>query len=211
MTSGNVIEEGVCLRYSRLWVWTGVTAAVAIAAVACVRPAGRESAGGSLDVSSVHAFGEESPLLLEDDDSAETVAPATGPVADNSRCHVCHINFADEELAVEHARADVGCETCHGPSDAHCNDEDNITPPDVMFPVARINPTCMGCHPRDEISILPHRAWLNGTAPEGKRHCTGCHGDHRIGYRTRRWDKVTGELIQDDKVRVIADDPVKEQ
>jgi len=45
---------------------------------------------------------EEPPLLLEDEE--------TGPVADNSRCHVCHINYADEALAVTHARANIRCE-----------------------------------------------------------------------------------------------------
>lgn len=32
--------------------------------------------------------------------------------------------------------------------------------------------------------------------------CTDCHGEHRLGYRTRKWDKVTGELIKDDRVRM---------
>ena len=67
---------------------------------------------------------EDPPLLLEDEE--------TGPAADNSRCHVCHINYSDEALAVTHARANISCEQCHGASDAHCSDEDNITPPDII-------------------------------------------------------------------------------
>jgi hypothetical protein len=54
---------------------------------------------------------DEPPLLLEDGNDEE-LPPPEGPVADNSRCHVCHINYADEELAVEHARANISCEQC---------------------------------------------------------------------------------------------------
>ena len=62
---------------------------------------------------------EEEPLLLSDESEKGTVAGG----ADNSRCHVCHINFSQEELAVAHARAAIGCAGCHGASDAHIADE----------------------------------------------------------------------------------------
>jgi len=136
---------------------------------------------------------EKPLLLLEEGTDAQDVAPQAGPVADNSRCHVCHINYQDEQLAVVHARANIGCEKCHGSSDAHCGDEDNITPPDIMYPAERVNSFCKDCHPT---------AKLGG----GKKYCTDCHGDHRLGYRTRRWDKTTGKLIEDDKVRMLSDE-----
>jgi hypothetical protein len=144
---------------------------------------------------------EDPPLLLEDGNDQEP----EGPMADNSRCHVCHINYADEELAVQHARADISCEQCHGSCDAHCSDEDNITPPDIMYPLEKINSFCMSCHPKDAIDTQPHEALLAGTATENK-YCTDCHGTHRLEYRTRRWDKTTGELTEDDKVRVTTDE-----
>jgi hypothetical protein len=149
---------------------------------------------------------QEPPLLLEDNSEAEDDFPApTGPVADNSRCHVCHMNYEVEELAVLHARANIGCEQCHGASDAHCSDEDNITPADIMYPAAKINPSCMECHPRENIDIEPHEPLLAGIDSE-KKYCTDCHGDHRLSYRTRKWDKATGELIKDDKVRMMTDE-----
>jgi len=144
----------------------------------------------------------EPPLLLENGNGAEELQPA-GPVADNSRCHVCHINYEDEKLAVVHAQANIDCEQCHGASDAHCSDEDNITPPDIMYPLAKINSFCMGCHPRDKISSL-HESFFAGTTKE--KYCTDCHGEHRLVYRTRKWDKTTGELIEDDKVRMMTDE-----
>ncbi len=125
---------------------------------------------------------EDPPLLLEDE--------GTGPAADNSRCQVCHINFSDEVLAVTHARANISCEQCHGACDAHCSDEDNITPPDIMYPPEKINDFCKSCHPKAKLG-------------EGKKFCTDCHGEHRLSYRTRKWDKTTGKLIEDDKVRML--------
>jgi len=152
---------------------------------------------------------EEPPLLLEDHNEQE-LAPATGPVADNSRCHVCHINYEEEELAVCHARANISCEQCHGACDAHCNDEDNITPPDIMYAMAKVNSFCMTCHPRDAIDIQHHEPLLEGVATE-KKYCTDCHGSHRLNYRTRKWNKTTGELVEDDKVRMMTDEMLNEK
>lgn len=125
-------------------------------------------------------------------DSKPASTRPAGPVADNSRCHVCHINYEEEELAVMHAQADVGCEKCHGASDDHCGDEGNITPPGIMYPKAAINASCMKCHyqiANDE----EHKPVLAGTAKE--EHCTDCHGEHRLPRRTQRWNKKTGEPI----------------
>ena len=115
-------------------------------------------------------------------------------VADNSRCFVCHINYEDEEIAVVHAPANIGCETCHGSSDAHCSDENHLTAPDIMYPPAKINSFCMECHTRDTIDIIPHQPLFDGTAGEGTQYCTDCHGSHRLAHRTRKWDKTTGKL-----------------
>ncbi len=143
---------------------------------------------------------DEAPLLLEEPD--DQASAAKGPVADNSRCHVCHMNYEVEKLAVTHAKANVGCETCHGASDAHCSDEDNITPPEIMYPRAKVNRSCMACHLKKEIDTKAHKPVLKALA-ENKKLCTDCHGDHRLAHRTRRWNRTTGELIEDDKVRMI--------
>ncbi|NIW97900.1 MAG: hypothetical protein GWN13_06585 [Phycisphaerae bacterium] len=144
---------------------------------------------------------EEKPLLLEDPPLLLEDEEETGPVADNSRCHVCHINYDEEVLAVTHARANISCEQCHGASDDHCGDEDNITPPDIMYPAEKIRPFCMGCHTSEKIDIAVHKSVM--AKPDAKESiCTNCHGEHRLGYRTRKWDKTTGELVQDDKVRM---------
>lgn len=146
---------------------------------------------------------EDSPLLLEDPPLL-LENQAAGPVADNSRCHVCHINYSDEALAVTHARVNISCEQCHGTSDAHCSDEDNITPPDIMYHAEKIKPFCMDCHTKEKIDIAVHKSVLDKADPE-EGLCTNCHGEHRLSYRTRKWDKSTGKLIEDDKVRMMTE------
>ncbi len=174
----------------RYWLLMLVLVSVAIAIVAC-----REE------------IRAEPLLLLED---AEELTAPSGPVADNSRCYVCHINYEEEALTFVHARADIGCEQCHGSSDAHCSDEDNITPPDIMYPAAKIDSFCMDCHTKGKIDVPVHNSvWADIGTEEGC--CTNCHGEHRLSYRTRKWDKTTGELLEDDKVRMLTDEMLEKK
>lgn len=130
---------------------------------------------------------EDEPLLLEDE---PTDAAAGGPIADNTRCFVCHANYLDEKIAVTHARANIGCARCHGESDAHIADESwgsggNGTAPDIMYPKEKINPSCLRCHPQDKIDIPQHEP-VFAQAAAGKV-CTDCHGDHRLTVRRCTW------------------------
>ena len=136
----------------------------------------------------------EAPLLLDDepllllDDEPET-EPSDGPQADNSRCFVCHVNYMQEDIAVIHARANIGCAGCHGESDEHIADESwasggNGTAPDTMFPKPNINPFCMSCHPKDKIDTEQHKPLF---ANIDKMVCTDCHGDHRLAVRKCKW------------------------
>jgi len=129
----------------------------------------------------------------------------------NPFCRACHLDFDEEELALDHELGGIGCERCHGESERHRSDEDNVTPPEIMYPKAKINPTCMMCHPRHEIQeIEDHEPLLAGAetifdedfeastsgAAEAKPYCTDCHGkEHRMKVRIVRWNKATGELI----------------
>ena len=126
----------------------------------------------------------------------------------NEFCSACHYGFAEEELAHAHELAGVGCERCHGESQRHRSDENNITPPQIMYPKDKINPTCMMCHPRQTIRRVPaHETLLAGAEtvfdPASQDagsplYCTSCHAkDHRIKVRTIRWNKATGELLKD--------------
>ena len=125
-------------------------------------------------------------LLLDDTEEDET---ASGPMADNSRCFVCHINYMQEQIAVNHARQNIGCAHCHGPSDAHIADESwgsggNGTAPDIMYPRDKINPACMTCHPQEKLDAPQHELVFAKTDP---KVCTDCHGDHRLPQRRCKW------------------------
>ena len=127
-----------------------------------------------------------SPLLLLDDEQDEAAA---GPMADNDRCFVCHINYATEPIAANHARQNIGCVRCHGDSDAHIADESwgsggNGTAPDIMYPRDKVSPACMTCHPREKIDAPHHEPAF---ATTDARVCTDCHGDHRLSERRCRW------------------------
>jgi hypothetical protein len=131
---------------------------------------------------------EEPPLLLEGGNGGSAVS--AGPVADNSRCHHCHLNYVDEEIATVHARANIGCADCHGNCDEHIADESwasggNGTPPEIMYPPEKVNPCCLKCHPKDKLDKAKHESFLAGKTEE--KVCTDCHGDHRLKERKCKW------------------------
>ena len=135
--------------------------------------------------------------------------PAKGSAAYNTYCYVCHLNFQKDKLAKRHAKADIGCTRCHGESDRHSADEDNVTPPDIMYAKDKVNPYCMTCHPAKKIARKSAHKPLLSAKAKGKKRCTDCHGEHRIAVRTRRWDKRTGKLLADDGVRMSATQPAQ--
>lgn len=146
---------------------------------------------------------EEPPLLL-DDPAGE---PGKFEGADNSRCHVCHLAFEMEELAVVHAKEDIGCADCHGNCDAHIDDESWAsggpgTSPEIMFPAENIDPACGKCHEEHDAPATTVLQRFLKQCPEKtdfKRIvCTDCHGKHRLVPKLRKawWDKKTGKPIR---------------
>jgi hypothetical protein len=143
---------------------------------------------------------KSAPLLLD--------GPASNndgkPVADNSACQVCHMNYAEEPLAVRHAKANVGCVCCHGTSYAHRNDENNTTPPEKIYAPEKVDPLCLECH-RQKHDVPAKKVierWISLGLDKKDPHtlvCTDCHGTHRLSLRTVRWDKNTGKLLSTNK------------
>jgi hypothetical protein len=86
---------------------------------------------------------------------------------------------------------------------AHRNDENNTTPPDIMYPTDVIDSACEVCHEshnvpaRDVIARLQERC--PGESDPERAICTDCHGRHRLEIRTVRWDKKTGKLLGGDE------------
>jgi hypothetical protein len=179
------------VRYLKFWLFIVILLSVTVGAFSCKKEI------------------LEEPLLLLENEPEELATP-TGPVADNSRCHVCHMNYEVEPLTSVHALADIGCEQCHGSSDAHCSDEDNITPPDIMYPAEKIDSFCMSCHTREKIDVPVHKSVLADIGTE-ESSCTNCHGEHRLSHRTRKWDKTSGKLLENDNVRMLTDEMLEEK
>lgn len=126
-----------------------------------------------------------------------------GGPADNGFCFVCHGNYRTNEFVNSHAAEGVGCATCHGPSEQHCEDEAHLTPPDVMFTRVSVNPACTRCHERPELKKQKHRfenravVYLDEKGPERELYCTDCHGkDHRLAKRDVRWNRLTREVME---------------
>jgi len=137
--------------------------------------------------------------------SAGASSPPKGREVDNSRCHVCHGNFVDEPLAVNHAKQGVGCERCHGACDEHCSDEGNITPPTILYAKDKVDKSCKECHPDPMERIVADAKYclfVPLTDEEKKKICSDCHGAHRMNLRTVFWDKATGKLLSAGGVKV---------
>ena len=145
------------------------------------------------------------PLLLEELSGGQEAAPpgASGAAAANAACFVCHANYRAEFLVDRHATAGIGCANCHGESLAHKNDENNTTPPEIMYPGQKIDPFCQGCHTAHDVP--PGKVvvrWMErglGTIDPDKIVCTDCHGEHRMKVRTVVWDKSSGALLRTNK------------
>jgi formate-dependent nitrite reductase cytochrome c552 subunit len=145
---------------------------------------------------------KEAPLLLDEPNPKGVTKTPVGRLADNSACHVCHTNYQEESLALVHAKANVGCVKCHGDSIAHRNDEANITPPDTLYPLAKIDTACHRCHKAHDAPAAKVIGRWQERCPAKTNPkdivCTDCHGEHRLKLRTVRWDKETRKLLLKD-------------
>jgi hypothetical protein len=115
--------------------------------------------------------------------------------ANNDRCHVCHINYAEERFAVTHARHGVGCEKCHGQSDDHCGSESHEIAPERIYARDAVRPACLQCHDPKTLAGQEMHTLNLVTTPQAKKVCTDCHSTHRLERRTVRWDKATRKLL----------------
>lgn len=142
------------------------------------------------------------PLLLPCACFRESSRPAGAKdePADNSICFECHDVYREDELTTSHAAQGVGCVDCHGSSSAHSGDLESRHAPDIPIGRAETNATCVECHEEPGLRATGregHTALLDGTATDF-RHCTDCHGEHRLAARTVRWSRETGERLDEE-------------
>ncbi len=147
-------------------------------------------------------IGDDAPRLKEPDANA---APPPEDMADNRACYVCHANYEEELMVLQHAVEKIGCVECHGRSYAHCNDENNTTPPDTIYPASAIDEACGECHEEHDVPatevIARWQERCGGKTDLAEVVCTDCHGRHRLKIRTVIWDKKTRKLISADASR----------
>jgi DmsE family decaheme c-type cytochrome len=112
---------------------------------------------------------------------AQPPAPAAG-YAGSDTCVLCHTGQADSLKGTAHAQAKnprspaatQGCESCHGPGQAHVDDEakGKIQKLAQMKP-GEVSQTCLTCHNRGD-----HAGW-EGSAHEARNlSCSTCHSVH---------------------------------
>ncbi len=100
--------------------------------------------------------------------TAPAQAPAQPPqgYAGSEACATCHTGYDSSINATKHGftsnpntpMAKLGCESCHGPGEAHMNDPEKVKPKQLAKISAKeVNATCTTCHNKG-----PHALW-NGS------------------------------------------------
>jgi DmsE family decaheme c-type cytochrome len=108
---------------------------------------------------------------------------------------MCHSEHGDSLKGTPHGEAANprspaaihGCETCHGPGQAHVDDDakGHILRFGKMSP-NEVSQTCLTCHNRGS-----HAAWETSTHDQRGLGCTTCHSVHSPKSQTRQLVKAT--------------------
>jgi len=111
-----------------------------------------------------------------------TPAGPQGGYVGTDTCTTCHTDQHETLKGTQHAQAknprspeaNHGCESCHGPGQAHVDDEakGHIWKFKQMKP-AEINQTCLTCHNRGN-----HAGWEGSMHESRNLTCTTCHSVH---------------------------------
>jgi DmsE family decaheme c-type cytochrome len=108
-------------------------------------------------------------------------APAAGYVGSDT-CIGCHTDRGDSLKGTAHAQAKNprtpaathGCESCHGPGQAHvADDAKGHIRKFAQIKPAEINETCLTCHNRGN-----HAGWEDSAHERRNLSCVNCHSVH---------------------------------
>src|SRR4029453_17238541 len=109
--------------------------------------------------------------------TAKPAAPAQAPAqppkgyVGSEACATCHTGYDSSINATKHGftsnpntpMAKLGCESCHGPGEAHMNDPEKVKPKQLTKISAKeVNATCTTCHNKGQ-----HALW-NGSQHEAR-------------------------------------------
>lgn len=126
---------------------------------------------------------------------ASQPAPAPAGYAGGDTCAMCHTAQDASLKKTGHGRAanprtpaaQLGCESCHGPGQAHVDDEakGHIAKFSQMTP-EQSSATCLTCHNRGA-----HAAWEGSVHEARNLSCTTCHSIHSPQSFTSQLAKAT--------------------
>jgi len=137
-----------------------------------------------LGVVATRAVGATTPAVAAapQPPAAQPAAAAPGGYAGSDNCAVCHEDKVTSLKGTPHGQAKNprspeaahGCESCHGPGQAHVDDDakGHIVKFAKTTPAAN-NETCLACHNRGK-----HAGWEGSGHERRNLSCTTCHSVH---------------------------------
>src|SRR6187431_437693 len=124
-------------------------------------------------------------------------APAPG-YAGQEACTTCHSGYEASIKASKHGQAmdprtpaaAQGCESCHGPGEAHMNDPEKVKPMQFNKLAAReVTQVCATCHNKG-----PHAQWKGSQHESRNVSCTTCHSVHHPKSPTAQLKQVDQQM-----------------
>jgi DmsE family decaheme c-type cytochrome len=127
---------------------------------------------------------------------AKPAAPAQAPATPqkgyvgSETCATCHSGYDTSINATKHGQANnprtpaagQGCETCHGPGEAHMNDPVKVKPMQLTKASAKaITETCATCHNKGM-----HALWKGSQHEARNVSCISCHSIHKPMSTTKQ-------------------------
>jgi DmsE family decaheme c-type cytochrome len=113
----------------------------------------------------------------------EPLAQGVQGYAGTETCVTCHTGYDASMNATKHGQARnprtpaaaQGCETCHGPGEAHANDPEKIKPALFDRMAAQdVTAACTTCHNRGV-----HALWKGSQHEQRNVSCVSCHSIHK--------------------------------
>jgi DmsE family decaheme c-type cytochrome len=154
-------------------------AACAWLAVTAARVVGATPPQATEAVAQASSGPKQSPAVQP---ASPAPAPLQAGYAGSDACAVCHEDQAKNIAQSKHGQARYdrspaatqGCESCHGPGQAHIDDEakGHIKRFAALKP-AEVTETCLTCHNRGN-----HAGWEGSTHEARNLSCTTCHSAH---------------------------------
>lgn len=147
-----------------------LAATCVLVATVAVRSAGSLSAASALQTQAPSA---QAP--------AAQAAPQAGYVGSDT-CTTCHTTEGDSLKGTPHGQANNprspaaghGCESCHGPGQAHVDDEaKGHIRKFTALKASEVSDTCLTCHNRGT-----HAGWEGSAHDRRNLSCTTCHSVH---------------------------------